>query len=240
MKKSKLGAAALCLPLGLGLSLMVVACGGSDTGNNENKGGSATTTSGGSATMTSGGTSASMAGTSSAAGNTSTGTGGTGNSGGDFMTGLPASTPLSSLTDAQAMQLCSSLENYFSTSLKDFDCRLSGTLAAAFSMAKTDAEAQAACKSAYDMCNAAPETSMDTCTKPTGMCTATVGELEKCANDEGAVFDQLATSFPSCADLTLQDLMGAGGDVMQPMEPASCTALDMKCPGGPMPPMMTP
>jgi len=137
------------------------------------------------------------------------------------------------------MQLCSSLENYFSTSLKDFDCRLSGTLAAAFSMAKTDAEAQAACKSAYDMCNAAPETSMDTCTKPTGMCTATVGELEKCANDEGAVFDQLATSFPSCADLTLQDrwrgrrrhAADGTGIVHRARHEVS---------GGPMPPMMTP
>jgi len=240
MKKSSLGALAIYLPAGLGLSLMVVACGGSDGGHGQQTGGSAMT-SGGSGTMASGGASTSTAGTSSKAGTSSTGNGGsTGNSGGDFMTGLPASTPLGSLTDAQSMQLCSSLENYFGASLKDFDCRLAGLIAAAFSAPDTDAKAQAACKTAYDECTAAPATSMGTCMKPTGTCTATVGDFEKCMSDEGAIFDQAGASLPACADLTLQDLMSSGGDMTQPMEPASCTALQMACPGAPTPPAPMP
>jgi len=241
MKKSNMGALAFYLPLGLGLSLTVVACGGSDNGNSEKTGGSAAMTSGGSGTMASGGTSPSTAGTSSKAGTSSTGNGGsTGNSGGDFMTGLPASTPLSSLTDAQTMQLCSSLDDYFSTTLKDFDCRLAGLFAAAFSAPDTDAKAQAACKTAYDECTTAPVMSTGSCMKPTGTCTATVGDFEKCMSDEGAIFDQAGASLPPCADLTLQDLMSSGGDMTQPMEPASCTALQMACPGAPTPPAAMP
>ena len=41
-------------------------------------------------------------------------------------------------------------------------------------------------------------------------------------------------------DITLMDLMSSGGDMMQPMEPASCTAFQMACPGGPMPPAPMP
>jgi len=153
------------------------------------------------------------------------------------MTGLPATTPLTSLTDDQAMQLCDKLDNYFTPTLKDFDCRFAGLLAAALSNPATDAAAQAACKSAYDMCEAAPSETTDTCSKPTGMCTATVGEFEACANDSAAVFDQLSASFPSCATLTLADLMDTGGgNTMDPMDPASCTTLDMKCPDAPKPP----
>jgi len=247
MKNSNLGTLVRFLPLGLGLSLVVAACGGTDT-NSGNKSTGGTTSTG--ATTSTGGTTSATAGSSGKAGSTSTGhaggtsTGSGGGSGGDFMTGLPADKPLSSLTDAEAMQLCSSFEDYFTNSLQDLDCRLSGLLAAAFAQADTDAKAQAACKAAYDMCAAAPAMpTTDMCSKPTGMCTATVGELEACASDDKAVFAQLGMSFPACADLTLKDLMGTpGGDTAPPMEPASCTALDMKCPGGPMPPsaMMMP
>jgi hypothetical protein len=244
MKMSKLGTLVVCLPLGLGLCLAVVACGGTDSGGNKSAGGSSAMSSGGSVTMSSGGTSSATGGSTSHAGTASTGgssasTGGSPNPGGDFMTGLPATTPLSSLTDAQAMQVCDKIDDYFSAGLKDFDCRFAGLLAVAFSQPQpaTDAAAQAACKTAYDMCEAAPSETTSMCSKPTGMCTATVGELEACANDSAAAFDQLGASFPSCADLTLKDLMDTGGgDMMEPMDPASCTTLDMKCPDAPMPP----
>jgi hypothetical protein len=196
--------------------------------------------------MSGGGTSSSTAGGTGKAGSSNTGNGGntsagggTNDPGGDFTTGLPATTPLTSLTDDQSMQLCDKLDSYFSPSLKDFDCRFAGIIAVAFSQPppESDAAAQAACKAAYDMCQAAPTETTETCSKPTGMCTATVGEFEACANDSRALLTQALGSFPSCATLTLQDLMdGGGGDMMQAMDPASCTTLDMKCPDAPMPP----
>jgi len=59
--------------------------------------------------------------------------------------------------------------------------------------------------------------------------------MEACANDSAKYIGQLSSIFPSCAELTLADLMDMG-DVMTPAEPASCTTLDAKCPGGPTPP----
>lgn len=259
MQNLKLGTVVRFLPLGLVLSVVVAACGGTSTSDGDkNTGGSATATGGttgastGGTTSTSTGKAGSTGTTTGKAGSTSTGTGGststgtggsTGSSGGDFMSGLPEDKPISSLTDAEVMQLCSAVQTYFSDSVKDLSCRVSGLLAAALMQAKTDAEAQAACKSAYDMCAAQPATSTTgNCMKPTGMCTATVGELEACASDDKAVFAQLDSEFPSCDKLKLQDLAGLGNNATQPMEPASCVALDMKCPGTSMPAMgmMTP
>ncbi|HXK17019.1 MAG TPA: hypothetical protein VNG33_04425 [Polyangiaceae bacterium] len=158
------------------------------------------------------------------------------------MTGLPADKPLGTLTDAEAMQICSAVQTYFADSTKDLECRLAG-LVAGLSGADTDAAAQAACQAAYDMCAGAPAMpTTGNCTKPSGTCTATVGELEACANDDKAIFAQLDMEIPSCATLKLTDLMGLGGGLTPPMEPASCVTLDMKCPNSPMPPsdMMMP
>ena len=121
--------------------------------------------------------------------------------------------------------------------MKDFTCRFSGFLAAALGGADTDAAARAACKAAYDECAAAPAETTEKCSKPTGMCTATVGELEACANDSTKAVEQLTNSIPSCAELTLADLMDSGGgDDMTPEDPASCKTVETKCPDGPTPP----
>ena len=91
--------------------------------------------------------------------------------------------------------------------MKEFNCSFSGILAAALGGADTDAAARAACKTAYDACIAAPaETTTSDCSKPTGTCTATVGEMEACANDSAKYIGQLSSIFPSCAELTLADL----------------------------------
>ena len=235
-----------CLPIGLSLALGVVACGGSDAGDKSNTGGTSATSSGGSSTSTAGGTSKAgstgTAGSTSTAGSTGTAGSGSGPSGG-LDTGLPGDATLSSLTDTQYTDLCKKFDDFYSSGpaaagLKDVTCRLGGFLAAAFAGADTDAAARAACKSAYDSCLTAPaETTTDKCTKPTGTCTATVAELEACSTDSANAVQQLSSTFPSCADLTLADLMGmdSGGDTTS-TQPASCTTLSMKCPSAPMPP----
>jgi hypothetical protein len=242
MKKRNFVALRICVPIGFSLALGVVACGGSDS-SNANTGGSAGTSNGGSSSA---GSSATAGGTSKAGGSNTAGSNGSAgsNSGspGGLDTGLPADKPISELTDAELAGLCSKFDEFYTTGsvgmdLNEFSCRFGGIFAAALAGADTDAEAQAACKSTYDACVAAPTETTEMCSKPTGVCTATVAELEACANDSAKAVQQLTSAFPACAELTVADLtdLGGGGDTA-PQDPASCTTFQMKCPGGPTPP----
>jgi hypothetical protein len=245
MKKRNFPALRRSLPIGLSLALGVVACGGSDSGG-ANTGGSAGTATASGGSASNGGSSATAGGTSKAGASNTAGSsssaGSNSGSPGDLDTGLPADKPISDLTDAEIAGLCSKFDEFYSTGsvakdLKELSCRFTGIFAAALGGADTDAKAQAACKTAYDACVVAPVETTQDCSKPTGMCTATVSEVEACANDTAKALQQLASSFPACAELTLADLMdlGGGGD-MAPQEPASCATVEMKCPDGPKPP----
>jgi len=245
MQKRNLKALRRCLPIGLGLALGVVACGGSDSGSSSNTGGTSATASGGSSptagssSSTAGGTS--KAGSSSGTAGSSSGTAGSGTGPtGTFSTGLPADKPVASLTDAEIAGLCSKFDDFYSQgavgdALKNFDCSLAGFLAAAFAGASTDDAARAACKATHDECVSKPSETTSKCSKPSAACTATVGEVEACANDSAKYVTQLGGIFPSCATLTLADLTDMSS-VMAPAEPASCTNLEAKCPDGPTPP----
>jgi hypothetical protein len=218
---------ALGMQLAVALSLCA-ACGGSsdndDKGNNGN---------GGTNSMSSGGSSS---GSGNKAGSSSGGNG----SGGDFSTGVPGDKPIGELTDGEAEQLCADIADYVSTSTfaetqREFSCRLSGMLAALFTGAQTDAALQMACKATYDVCKAAPdETTSGECGKPDGSCTATVDELKACMADSVAAFEDLSEQIPSCAELTMESLAMTPTD-METAEPASCVALEMKCPDAPLP-----
>lgn len=242
MKKRNLLALRVCLPIGLSLAFGVVGCGGSDSGGDKTNGGGtggAASASGGSAGNA--GTSSSTAGGTSKAGGTGT-AGSSPGPGGDFDSGLPTDKPIASLTDAELGGLCDKFDDFYATGkvaddLQDFSCRFSGLLAAAFANAETDAAARTACKTAYDACAAAPGETTSTCGKPTGTCTATVAEVEACANDSAKALAQLVSAFPSCVELTLADLMDSGEEPTTPEDPASCTTLEMKCPGGPTSPL---
>lgn len=233
-----MAATPLCLSLAFGL----VACGGSDEGGNKSTGGSSSMSSGGSANNggsanTAAGTGNTAAGTGNTAGNSSN-NGGSANNGGGFDSGLPNDKPLGSLTPAEGQALCDKLDTYFSSGtigmdLQDFNCRVAGLLAGAFSQPKTDAELQTACKGGYDSCKKAPpETETEECTPPGATCTATAAELEACMADSVAYLKQVEGTIPSCAEITLADLQ-AMEMPEQPDEPASCTTLDMKCPDAP-------
>jgi hypothetical protein len=142
--------------------------------------------------------------------------------------GIPASTPAGSLTDAQAADFCKSAAAAAATTFGSAEAKgaLCGFTAYAFSSLGGD-DAATACKTIYDECVKAPgETTEDECMKPSAACTATVGELEACFNDSMAQFKQSLSSLPGCDDV--------GKMVEEPMTddsmPASCAVVEQKCP----------
>ncbi len=169
----------------------------------------------------------------------STSSAGGGASGTGFMSSVPGDKPLNTLTDDEVQQLCKEFQSDFgpgtpaASAVVELDCRLAGILASALSQPQTDAAAQASCKSTYDACIGAPTTSETaTCNKPDPSCTATVAEEEKCLQDSLAAFDSVKDLLPSCSAITtstgLQSLALSGAATQTP---ASCTALQAKCPG---------
>lgn len=202
------------IPAGLALALSAVACGGSASGGDgSNQGGSPT---GGTAT----------------AGAAAGVTGGMSGSTGGLDTGLPGDKPISSLTDAEIARLCGQFDQFASGSVakdgKELECRLTASFSAAFEGADTDAKAQAACKAAYDQCQAEPAEAPEECSKPTGMCTATVAEIEACAGDSAKALHQGLSTVPSCAELTLASAEIDLEKLSAP--PASCAIVQAKCP----------
>jgi hypothetical protein len=196
-----------------------LACGGSD--NN-------TSTTGAGGTGGSGGTS--TAGTGGANGG---GTGGSGQSGG-FMSSLPGSSQIGTLSMDQLQTLCDefgaySLNSSLGSDTKEITCRFSALLSAAFTNPQTDSDLQAACQTAYDSCTT--QSQQDMCnTTPDPSCTATVAEYTACVNDATALLHATLDSIPSCSEVTLADLDSDGGSSDQTMTPASCQAVENECP----------
>lgn len=165
-----------------------------------------------------------------------------GGSGSGFSTSVPSSQKLGSLSAEDTTKLCADVKAYatsLSSQLKAVSCKTSGLLGAAFADAKTDSQAQSACKTAYDKCIAAPaQTSTDTCTPPPATCMATVGELTACFNDIPGYISSASNAIPSCATLKLSDLMTTTDPTASLKEPASCTSYQAKCPDDSMLPGM--
>jgi len=154
---------------------------------------------------------------------------------------LPGTSVLGTLSDGDAQKLCTEAGAFlsggsFKTTFSDFSCKAAGIEATFAAMAKTDADLQASCKTAYDACVAMPSdpTSMLMCDKrPTAACTATVAEYSACLNDTTGFLTTADASLPSCSSLTMANLatsLAAFGQ-LQSSEPASCKTLDQKCPG---------
>jgi hypothetical protein len=175
-----------------------------------------------------------------------------GGGGGSFTTSVPAGTKLTALTPAQGTQLCTDFASYESKTLTTDVCKTIGLevaelavaeAAAAGSAAPSDAALQMACTQSYNGCLSGDGgvTTTSTCTSTTfsgepSTCTATVGDLETCANDQTTAVNQLYGSLPSCASLTSASLASAlatlsadGGS--SSAEPASCTKFDSQCNG---------
>ena len=157
----------------------------------------------------------------------------------DFSSSLPADKSLGSLSDSESAQLCKDLENYYGPNsaagkqLKEFSCRFSAILLATLSAPTTDSALQAACKSGYDQCEKAPAQTDTTCTKPPAGCMATVAEMETCITDTTKGVSDLVNQFPECSKVTLASLSSMDPETGTPTSetPASCTAVEAKCPG---------
>jgi hypothetical protein len=175
-------------------------------------------------------------------GGTTGGGGNGGSSGGSFHTSIPSGTSVGSLTPAQQTQLCNDLGNY-AQSLASAECQILAVfeagLQASIDTTATDATLQAACSAAQSQCVASGTSSPDggTCdfsNVNSTNCTATIGELTACANDQGTVLQQGLGSFPTCSNLTRATAVAAlasdGGTSSAP-PPASCNTFDTKCPG---------
>jgi hypothetical protein len=228
MKKSKLGALSLALPVSLALSL--AACGGSDTDN----GGSGA--SGGGAKSTSGGSTSTNGGTPSGGSSSKAGSSGTGDKGGSTGSGtdVPGNTPLSDLTDDQFEQLCDDFSERFSgAQYDDTACKLNAVFSSIF--AQSDEEAQQLCKTSYDNCKASPSDNTQSCEKPGSECTATVDEMNACLDEVSEIFGGLTQALPSCDTLKVSEvtslLLQIGTST-----PASCATYEEKCPDGPQAP----
>jgi hypothetical protein len=177
-----------------------------------------------------------------------------GGGGGGFSTSVPSGTKLSSLTTAQAAQLCTDLTTYESTqaAAQTTDgCKIAG-IDAAFAAQTgstatlTDAQLQADCTVGTSTCTSADAGSggqalCDSTTfagEPT-TCTSAVSDVQKCISDMNTANSTFYAALPSCSALTAASLASAeaaingdGGNSGGPPEPASCTTIEaMGCVG---------
>ncbi len=158
-----------------------------------------------------------------------------GGDGGAFSSGVDKGTQIGNLSEGDAQKLCSSLNDWFThqlaPKLKEGTCRFTAVLASGLGGSKDPAAQKATCKAAYDACLKQPAESDNLggeCSKPSGTCTATVGELESCVNEMGPLMEQYFGAFPTC------DQLGSGSvslPTSQPQTPMACTSLQTKCPG---------
>jgi hypothetical protein len=173
-----------------------------------------------------------------------------GGGGGGFSTSVPGGTKLSSLTTAQATQLCTDLttyENTQSTTQTAEFCKPSGIDAAATAQASSstmlsDPQLQAACTAGYSACTSLDGgigggADCDSATfagEPT-TCTSSVSDVQKCISDMNAANATYYGALPSCGALTAATLASAeaalngDGGGSNPVDPASCMPIEANC-----------
>jgi len=159
--------------------------------------------------------------------------GGGGAGTGDIPTTLPPSKQLHQLTPAEQQTLCDEIATYSDSSgtnaaFEESSCREAGRQAAAAANPQSDADAQAACATAYTQCKSSPATlSCDSGPWLSPVCTATVGEYNVCLSAIDAAI-RTATS-PPCDTLTVASLANSAGSSMGSLPP-SCQGYFLKCP----------
>jgi hypothetical protein len=158
-----------------------------------------------------------------------------GSSHSNFSTGMDSGKTPASMSPADRATLCTKVESFLPTLMSKADmCKLSGMMGAMLGMGGGDLKAL--CTAAYDACMKEPddpvETTGDTASCSQGMstCTATVGEIESCMNDLDAMMRAEMAKIPSCSQLTLSDFTATSTTTETTTSPASCTALEAKCP----------
>jgi hypothetical protein len=166
--------------------------------------------------------------------------GGSSSGGGTFMTSVPGSAPINTLTPTQVQTLCTDLSNYQKTAVPaSILCRPAGIIAGdlAAQGGASDSQATQACNDAVTQCEKDPSATsgtsgamsgtMTTMCNPPPTCTATVSEFGACITDIDATFKQFLAQFPTCAQVNSGTNLTPPAD---PAEPDSCKVVDMKCP----------
>lgn len=170
------------------------------------------------------------------------GCGGGSGDGGSVSSGVDPTKRGDDLTDDEARQICEAGSDYIERRMSKIDpCNFAGVLAAqlmaTLDPSATDAQIQEVCTEGIRACEqtdnedpiTAPEAdSCDDLNVP-DECSATVGEIERCIQDTVDVSLSVFTDLPACGSLTRDFLENYTGPDTQ--TPASCVALDEKCPG---------
>jgi hypothetical protein len=157
---------------------------------------------------------------------------------------VDSSKTVNGLSDSEAKEYCQDASRFSANNLSGADAKkmVCGFTAAAFGAygAANDQEAKTKCQEHYNSCLNEPEkndsdagTESDPCadfkTKAAN-CSATVGEVNQCLSDQAALIKSLASKdFCGEAKANAADSPTSGGST--PETPASCKALQTKCPG---------
>lgn len=154
-------------------------------------------------------------------------TGGGNTSGGGFTTSVPSGTKLTTLTSAQATQICKDYDTYVEAHATTY-CKALAVELSASAAGGSDADLQAACTAAYTECLTADGGLGFSC-DPTDLmsssasCTATVGDGVACINAQFTAQNQV----PSCSSLTAATLAAATADGgVLGSDPSACAAID--------------
>ena len=171
--------------------------------------------------------------------------GGGGGGGATFSTGVPSGSAVNTLTPAQLTQLCNDVASFTSKERSSaISCQAAAAsviaASAALNPGLTDADLQTACATEMSgICSLLPDAgasgSPDGGTSSCSLgvnCTATVGQISACLDDEGAAVSRYAGMFPACSAITRAKLAAIDLDAGI-AEPASCTALQSSCPSLP-------
>ena len=152
---------------------------------------------------------------------------------GTFSSGVDTSKRVDALSASEAQEICQSSADYVDDYIKsgeyeEFICRLFG-LGVAVQVVDSQLDT---CKSQYDMCikqvtvTVAPSAD---CTVPAS-CSATVGDLEQCLNDQDMSIS--STNIPTCSEVDFSTFTQDSLDAMTSgLEPSSCKMLDSQCDG---------
>ena len=142
------------------------------------------------------------------------------------ITSQPSDKVASTLTAAEATQVCEEMMGYVATSLNGSIC-MSTAIAASQG---TGTDAKATCESAYSQCltadaGASSQVSCSMASLGTANCSATIGQINQCVVDRTASA-KAVTSALSC-DMAGMD---SGTSVAEnPAAPASCTPMQQSC-----------
>ncbi len=142
--------------------------------------------------------------------------------GGGGGSGISGSLKISELSEAQAIALCKEAANgSFGQGIKAGLCTFQGIIEEQISGGN--------CEEARDACMKEPITDCEADVKEGDFvsdCDVTVGEYRKCMDDYGAVYQEVAKDI-TC-DTDWEELQSGEED---PEPPASCKAIEQKCPG---------